>query len=79
MKKSDYTVYLKVLLSHSSSEKKLTPDFITIIISRQALVAYYSAMRSLYDDVISNVPVSCKAIENRNQLGEWLDSDQIIE
>ena len=34
---------------------------------------------SLYRLVVCNVPVSCKANGDRNQLGAWLDSDLIVE
>ena len=34
-----------------------------------------SAFRSLYRQVVCNVPISCKAKGDRNELGVWLDSD----
>ena len=37
---------------------------------------YNLIIRSLY---LHNVPVSCKANRDRNQLGAWLDSDLIVE
>ena len=36
---------------------------------------YYTAIRPLYHHVVCNVPVSCKANRDRNQLGAWLDCD----
>ena len=38
---------------------------------------YYSAIRSLFLHMVCNVPVSCKANEDRNHLGAWLDSGPI--
>ena len=40
---------------------------------------YYPAIGSLYHHMVCNVPVSCKAYRDRNQLGVWLDSDLIFE
>ena len=42
-------------------------------------ILYYSTIRSLYCHMVCNVPVSCKANIERNQLGVWLDSDLIAE
>ena len=40
---------------------------------------YYSDTRSMYHHMVCNVPVSCIANRDRNQMGAWLDSDLIIE
>ena len=42
-------------------------------------VLAHLTIRSLYRHVVRNVPVSCKANRDRNQLGVWLDSDLIVE
>ena len=39
------------------------------------LYRYYTAIRSLYHHVVCDVPVSCKANGDKNQLWAWLDSD----
>ena len=39
------------------------------------LYRYYTAIRSLNCHVVCDVPVSCKANGDRNQLWAWLDSD----
>ena len=36
---------------------------------------YHTAVRSLYRHLVCNVPVSCKANGDRNQLWAWLDCD----
>ena len=45
----------------------------------KSLYLYYSSISSLYHHMVCNVPVSCKANRERNQLGPWLDSDLIVE
>ena len=40
---------------------------------------YYSTVMSLYPHMVCNVPVSCKANGDRNQLGAWLGSHLIVE
>ena len=43
------------------------------------LTEYSSAIRSLYHHMVCNIPVSCKANGDRNQLEVWLDSELIVE
>ena len=42
-------------------------------------ISYNSAIQSQYRHVVCNVPVSCKANGDLNQVEAWLDSDPIAE
>ena len=59
-------------LSASSEESVKTVQMrINIIMNYnyEILTMYYTAILSLYRHVVCNVPVSCKANRDRNQLG----------
>ena len=62
---------------HGASREIQTNDS---FISSRALYHWLAlqvctAIRSLYRHVVCDVPVSCKANGDRNQLWAWLDSD----
>ena len=47
------------------------------LLNKNVYTKFYPTFRSLYRHVECNVPVSCKAFGDRNQLGAWLDNDLI--